>query len=145
MAAQDILRPVMMVLFRGGMLALLLVAGYMCQDNRQRATSNRQRNVIDLRVRTNELIFFKIDLVTLTPTKFVYVKFVFEPTEETGSIIHQLGIFFDTVRANGVPGGQAHLVPAEVSDPGFCYMVENIVPFERVVGKSESFEYIFPY
>lgn len=79
------------------------------------------------------------------PTRHVYMQFKFDATEAVGQIIHQLGIFADTIAKASVPAGQKYLLPADIENVGNLYMIDNIEPFSRFAGKREIFEYVITF
>lgn len=83
--------------------------------------------------------------VVAYPTRHMYMQFKFDATEAVGQIIHQLGIFTDTVAKATVPVGQKYLLPADLEDFGKLYMIDNIEPFSRFAGKREIFEYVITF
>lgn len=80
--------------------------------------------------------------ISATPTRNIYLQFKFDADDAVGKIIHQVGICVGTVRNDVVPVGKKYLLPTEVKDKGLLYMLENLEPFSRPVGKREIFEYI---
>lgn len=79
------------------------------------------------------------------PTRHVYFQFKFDATEAVGNIIHQVGLFADTVPKASIPVGQKYLLPSELESEGNLYMIDNLEPFSRFAGKREVFEYVITY
>lgn len=83
--------------------------------------------------------------VVTYPTRHMYLQFKFDATEGVGQIIHQLGIFTDSVVKETVPIGKMYLLPADLDDTGNLYMIDNIEPFSRFAGKREIVEFVITF
>lgn len=83
--------------------------------------------------------------IVANPTRHMYLQFKFDATEAVGQIIHQLGIFTDSVPKTSVPPGQMYLLPSDFDGPGTLYMIDNIEPFSRFAGKREIFEFVITF
>lgn len=79
------------------------------------------------------------------PTRNLYLEFKFDATDAVGQVIHQVGMFIGTTRKAGIEPDKMYLLPDEIEDPGYMYMVDNLEPFSRFSGKREVFEYIITY
>lgn len=82
---------------------------------------------------------------TTYPTQNLYVEFRFLASEASGDDIYQIALFLNTTRTGAVPPTQEYLIPSEILDPGQMYMVDNIEPFPRSLGKREIFEFVIVY
>lgn len=82
---------------------------------------------------------------SLCPTKNLYIAFRFDADDAYDKEIYQIGIFLNTITNPLLPAGQMYFTPAQVTNSGMLYMVENLEPFPRAAGKREIFEYVITY
>lgn len=81
--------------------------------------------------------------VSGTPTRRLFLDFHFEFTHQPVATIREMGVFVGTVRNGGVPGAQAYLIPAEITNPGDLLLLENLTPeIIRSAGTRERFRYV---
>lgn len=82
--------------------------------------------------------------ISPTPTKFVYLKFVFEQTHNSNDSIYQLGIFTNTVPAVGFEADD-YIQPAGMDDVGELVLLENQPVTFRNSATREIFEYVITF
>lgn len=82
--------------------------------------------------------------ISATPTKFVYLKFVFEQTMNSTDSIYQLGIFTNTIPTAGNEA-EAYLQPASIDDVGKLILLENQPVTFRNSATREIFEYVITF
>lgn len=76
--------------------------------------------------------------VSDTPTNYLYIKFILDPSDGGSETICQLGLFVNVVPKNTVPPGQFWLLPSEIEEAGDLFLLENIAtesmsPLEKTV------------
>lgn len=78
------------------------------------------------------------------PTKFVYLKFVFEQEMNSSDSIYQLGVFTNTVPS---PGSEAepYLQPSNIDNTGKLLLLENQPVVFRNSATREIFEYVITF
>ena len=82
--------------------------------------------------------------ISTTPTKYLYLKFVFSQSQNSGDDIYQAGLFINTVP---VPGkeNETYLLPSDVQEPGKMLFIENMRVIHRNDVTKEIFEYIITF
>lgn len=76
--------------------------------------------------------------VSATPTNYLYLKFILDPSDGGSETICQLGIFVNVVPNEGIPAGQFWLAPEEIAEKGDMCLLENIAietmsPLEKTI------------
>lgn len=79
---------------------------------------------------------------SLTPTRYVYVRFDFDYADEVAASIREVGLFIGTVIDSGVPGGTTYFVPADLDSPGSLMVLERFPKIVRSASTRQSFEYV---
>jgi len=82
--------------------------------------------------------------ISTEPTKYVYLKFVFEQDMNSSDTIYQLGIFTDTVPAAGKET-EDYLLPNEIDGTGELLLLENQPAVYRNSATREIFEYVITF
>jgi len=82
--------------------------------------------------------------ISQNPTKFVYLKFVFEQEMNSSDSIYQLGIFTDTVPASGSEN-EDYLQPSNIDNVGKLILLENQPVVFRNSATREIFEYVITF
>lgn len=82
--------------------------------------------------------------ISTTPTKFVYLKFVFEQAMNSSDSIYQLGIFTNTIPTSGSEA-EDYLQPANIDDVGKLILLENQPVTFRNSATREIFEYVITF
>ncbi len=82
---------------------------------------------------------------SLTPTKYLYMRFSFDFTDASASTIREVAVFSGTTPGSEVPAGQDYLVPAEVQDPGLMLALEHIDPLVRSAAIRQQFEFVIQF
>lgn len=80
-----------------------------------------------------------------TPTRHIYLMFSFDATDAVDTSIYQVGIYIGTQVDPTTPPGLYYYLPSQITENGSMYMVENLEPFPRNIGKREIFEYVITY
>lgn len=66
--------------------------------------------------------------LSTTTTKYLYYKFILDPSDGGSEEICQRALFIDVVPLGSVPPGQYWLIPSELDDPGIMWQLQNVVP-----------------
>lgn len=84
--------------------------------------------------------------ISPTPTKYLYIKAVFDYADASDQVIREVAIFVNTVRNGGVPIGQQYLIPSEIADPGIMYSLRHESPaLVRSPLSREQFEFVLTF
>lgn len=83
--------------------------------------------------------------VVAGPTRWLYVRTVFNFEDAAGETIRELGIFFGGQPMAGLPPGQRYFTPAQVAQPGRLYTLERVPAFPRNGAVRQTFEYVLPF
>jgi hypothetical protein len=79
------------------------------------------------------------------PTNLLHLSTTFDFAEGAGETVRECALFFGTTAKTGVPAGQRYLLPSEVGEPGFMYLLEFRPPWPRT-GSTQGFEqFILPF
>lgn len=78
------------------------------------------------------------------PTKYIYLKFMFDTWMNSDADIYQLGIFVDTI-PNEDKKDSNFLIPKDIAYPGKLMFIENVEVIKRNDVKREIFEYIIAF
>jgi len=62
---------------------------------------------------------------SLTPTRHIYVQFMFDYGEGVGGAIREMGLFAGTVPKAGLPEHQTYFTPEELDDAGTLITLEH--------------------
>lgn len=79
---------------------------------------------------------------SLTPTKYIYLRFNFDFVDAPTSSIREIAVFSDTQLVAGLPIGQRYFSPSEVQSTGILMVVERISKFDRLPSVRQSFEFV---
>ncbi len=82
--------------------------------------------------------------VSPTPTKFIYLKFVFQQTMNSGDDIFQVGVFTNTVPAVGFEAAE-YLQPSQILETGNLVLLENQPVVYRNDATKEIFEFVLTF
>ena len=80
-----------------------------------------------------------------TPTKYLYLKTVFDFADAQSSVIREIAVFSGSTMVGGLPGGQQYFVPAEVATPGRMVSLQHLVPIYRSPAIRENFEIVIQF
>ena len=61
-----------------------------------------------------------------TPTRHLFVRFLFNYGEGVNALIREVGIFINTKVKSGLPATQTFFTPEQLDNPGTLLMLENI-------------------
>jgi len=61
-----------------------------------------------------------------TPTRQIYLHFMFDYGEGLSSSIREIGVFMDTEIKSGLPETQTYFVPEEIENPGTLILLEHL-------------------
>lgn len=79
---------------------------------------------------------------SLTPTKYIYLRFNFDFVDAPNSAIREIAVFSDTQLVPDLPIGQRYFSPSEVQSAGILMVVERISKFDRLPSVRQSFEFV---
>lgn len=79
---------------------------------------------------------------SLTPTKYIYLRFNFDFVDAPTSAIREIAVFSDTQLVPDLPVGQRYFSPSEVQSAGILVLVERISKFDRLPSERQSFEFV---
>ena len=79
------------------------------------------------------------------PTRWLYVRVVFNFEDADGETIRELGITFGAAPVAGLPAGQRYFTPAQIAQPGRLYTLERVPAFTRNGAVRQTFEYVLPF
>ena len=80
--------------------------------------------------------------ISATPTQHLYLRFNFDFTDASASLIREAGVFLGTVLETGLPIGQRYFTPAEIADPGVLLALERFPKITRSPSVRQSFEFV---
>lgn len=83
--------------------------------------------------------------VVAGPTRWLYVRVVFNFEDADGETIRELGITFGATPVAGLPAGQRYFTPAQIAQPGRLYTLERVPAFTRNGAVRQTFEYVLPF
>jgi hypothetical protein len=75
-------------------------------------------------------------------TRYLYVAVQFDFLEASTETIREVGIFVDSVRADGVPDGQLYLTPEEIAEPGYLLLLDRFAGINRSPSARQGFSYV---
>jgi hypothetical protein len=84
--------------------------------------------------------------VSAVPTKWAYVRVVFDFDDAVGETVRELGVFFGSTVDPELPPGQRYFLPDQVVTPGrlkLLHRLENKIIREG--GVRQSFDYVLPF
>lgn len=79
------------------------------------------------------------------PTRWLYVRVVFEFDDAAGETLRELAVIFGSQPVAGLPAGQRYFLPAEIDVPGRLYALERIPAFVRNGAVRQTYEYVLPF
>lgn len=83
--------------------------------------------------------------VVAGPTRWLYVRVVFNFADADGETLRELGIFFGSQPVAGLPVGQRYFTPDQVAAPGRLYTLERVPAFQRNGAVRQTYEYVLPF
>lgn len=83
--------------------------------------------------------------VVAGPTRWLYVRVVFNFEDADGETIRELGVVFGSQPVAGLPAGQRYFTPDQIADAGHLYALERVSPFVRNGAVRQTFEYVLPF
>ena len=63
---------------------------------------------------------------SVTPTRHLFVRFLFNYGEGVNTLIREVGIFINTKVKEGLPASQTFFTPEQIDDPGTLLLLEHI-------------------
>lgn len=83
--------------------------------------------------------------LSVAPTRYLYVRAVFQFNEAVGETIREFGLFVGSTYAGGLPAGQKYFTPAQVVSPGRLLTLTRMpVPHVRDGLQNYSLELVTP-
>lgn len=83
--------------------------------------------------------------LSLTPTKYLYVRCSFSATDQPTGFIREVAVFVDTIAKSTVPSSRQYLVPADIESPGTIVCIEHIGAIPRSNGIRQQFEFVIQF
>jgi len=81
--------------------------------------------------------------VTDHPTNNLYLRFNFDFSDASSSVIRELAVFIGTVTDPSLPAGQKYFTPDQIVDPGIMLAVEHLTEsIQRSPNSRQSFEFV---
>ena len=73
-----------------------------------------------------------------TPAEFgisnkLYIVADFDNADAVGDDIREAGVFVDTVKVGGLPGGQTYFEPADLASPGYLLLLDRFTAIARTI------------
>lgn len=82
---------------------------------------------------------------SVTATNQIVVRTKFDFADGVGNTIRELGLFMDTVTADGLPAGQLYFTPDEITDPGILIHLEHKLPIIRSMSTREMIDILITF
>lgn len=79
---------------------------------------------------------------SVTPTKYIYLRFNFDFVDAPVASIREVAVFSDTQLVGGLPVGQRYFALADIAAPGILMVIERITKFDRAPSVRQSFEFV---
>ena len=76
------------------------------------------------------------------PSNNLYLRFNFDFSDASNSIIREAAIFSRTQVVSGLPGGQFYFTPDQIADPGILVALERFPAIIRSGAVRQSFEFV---
>lgn len=83
--------------------------------------------------------------ISLTPTKYLFLRFQFEYQDAVGEDIREYGVFVGTVPLSSVPSNTKYLLPDQIEDPGRMLVAERVTKYPRADNRRELFSYVIQF
>jgi hypothetical protein len=80
-----------------------------------------------------------------TPSRWVFVEFVFDFGDGIGESIRELGMFIGTETQASLPIGQRYFAPNQVTNAGRLYMLDHIPRLIRSGATEQIYRYVLPF
>lgn len=80
--------------------------------------------------------------ISASPTQHLYLRFNFDFTDASASLIREAGVFLGTVLQSGLPEGQRYFAPADIASPGTLLALERFPKITRSASVRQSFEFV---
>ena len=83
--------------------------------------------------------------ISEAPTPYLYVRTNFNFEDASNAVIREIGVFLDSVPADGLPGGQQYFTVDQISDPGLLLAAQIITPsIQRSPNVRQTVEFVLP-
>lgn len=76
------------------------------------------------------------------PSNNLYLRFNFDFSDASSSIIREAGVFVGTEVIEGLPAGQFYFLPGQIADPGTLVAIERFPAITRSGAVRQSFEFV---
>lgn len=83
--------------------------------------------------------------VSNTPTRFLYLRFVFDFEDAAGVAIREQAVFLGTQAKATVPAGRQYLQPDDVADPGLMFVLERNSVLNRDPEVRQQFGFVIQF
>ena len=83
--------------------------------------------------------------ISEAPTPYLYVRTNFNFEDASNAVIREIGVFLDSVPADGLPEGQQYFTVDQISDPGLLLAAQIITPsIQRSPNVRQTVEFVLP-
>ena len=82
---------------------------------------------------------------SVSPTRSLYCRFVFDTTNAPTATIRETGVFVGATTDPALPSGQIYFVPAEIVLPGTLLLIERAQKFIRSVAVRQSYDIVINF
>jgi len=81
-----------------------------------------------------------------TPTAYAHIRCTFNFNEGKGETIREVGVFFNSQPAPGLPPGQLYFTPDQITVPGRMKLLDRLqTKIVRDQNVKQTFEYVLPF
>lgn len=80
--------------------------------------------------------------ISASPTQHLYLRFNFDFTDASASLIREAGVFLGTILQSGLPEGQRYFAPTDIANPGTLLALERFPKITRSSSVRQSFEFV---
>ena len=79
------------------------------------------------------------------PTPYLYIAVHYNYTDAANAVIREMGLYMNTVFADGLPPGQKYFLPVDIVDPGMLIAAQIMVPsINRSPTVRQTVEFVLP-
>jgi hypothetical protein len=79
------------------------------------------------------------------PTPYLYTAVHYNYADAANAVIREMGLFMNTVFADGLPPGQKYFLPVDIVDPGMLIAAQIMVPsINRSPTVRQTVEFVLP-
>lgn len=79
------------------------------------------------------------------PSPYLYVRVNYNFEDASNAVVREIGVFMDTVLADGLPEGQRYFKPENIKEPGLLVAAQIIQPpINRSPSVRQTIEFVLP-